>query len=275
MKLVETIEVVSGSADIHRIELLLGDLTKIPDKHRVDVLVVSAFSRDYQETEDSLIGGLARKGLSVSQLVDSPEVDLRENFSCWISRKIARPIPGLSFRRVLCFEPAARGEPPELVGDIFRALAPFAYAKPAVRSIALPILAAGDQGYSISAMLPPILDAATHWLAIGFPLSTIKLVVRSKDSLSEALPIFRKYMKRRMRVALAHQKRLMKLAPSSELLDCTNMMYLSATRERITMRRVILPSVLSDMILARSSIATKSTWAPLGSRRFSMLLRAA
>jgi hypothetical protein len=60
----------------------------------------------------------------------------------------------------------------------------------------MPIVAAGDQGYSISTMLPPMLEAAMHWLAIGFPLSIIKLVVRCSSTLSEARPIFAKYRKR-------------------------------------------------------------------------------
>jgi hypothetical protein len=192
MRLVDTIEVQSGSA-VHRIELLVGDLAAIPDEHRVDVLVVSAFPRDYSPTPTSLIGALHTKGLDVGQLARQPEADLRANFSCWISRQITPSVPGLAFQRILCFEPAVRGRPPDLVGDIFRALAPFVFAQPALRSMAMPVVAAGDQGFSISTMLPPLLDAAKNWLAIGFPMDTIKLVVRSEEALLEALPIFKKY----------------------------------------------------------------------------------
>jgi TIR domain len=192
MNLIETLEVTSSST-IGRIELLVGDLTDIPDDHRVDVLVISAFPGDYSPTQASLIGALTTKGLNVDRLSRNPEADLRRNFSCWISQEISPSISGLSFRRLLCFEPAVRGSPPELVGDIFRALAPFVYAEPAIRSMAMPILAAGDQGYSISTMLPPLLDAAKHWLTIGFPIHTIKLVVRSESALPEVLPILRKY----------------------------------------------------------------------------------
>jgi hypothetical protein len=35
------------------------------------------------------------------------------------------------------------------------------------------------------------MDAALHWLQIGFPIDTIKLVVRDEESLSEALPLFK------------------------------------------------------------------------------------
>jgi hypothetical protein len=203
MQLVDLIEIDSGTSEIRRIELLIGDLVEIPNEHGVDVLVVSAFPNDYLPTPTSLIGALAAKGLSVAKLARSPEADLRDNFSCWLSRKVAPPL-GCSFHRVLCFEPLARGSPPELVGDIFRALAPFVYGEPLIRSIAMPVVAAGDQGYSISTMLPPMLEAAVHWLAIGFPLSIIKLVVRSSSALSEARPIFEKY---REQVAAAARRR--------------------------------------------------------------------
>ena len=192
MRLIDLIE-VNSEAGPRRIELFLGDLTNIPEEHSVDVLVVSAFPHDYLPTQHSLIGGLFRRGLSVGHLADDPEADLRKNFSCWISREITPRISGLSFRRIVCFEPLVRGNPPELVSDIFRALAPFAYGEPGIRSLAMPIVAAGDQGHSISTMLPPLLTAATSWLAIGFPVHTIKLVVRDQGSLTEATPIFKKF----------------------------------------------------------------------------------
>jgi hypothetical protein len=192
MKIIDTIEVLSRSST-HRIELLLGDLTHIPVEHGVDVLIVSAFPNDYLPTQGSLIGALYRKGLSLLTLAQKPEADLRENFSCWLSKEILPPIAGLSFRYVLCFEPSIRGTPPEVVSDIFRALAPFTYGTPEIHSIAMPVLAAGDQGYSISQMLSSLLIAATYWLAIGFPVTTIKLVIRTEGALSEALSVFRQF----------------------------------------------------------------------------------
>jgi hypothetical protein len=192
VKLIDTITVTFGS-DIRRIELLLGDLTQIPEEQRVDAIIVSAFPYDYAPTTGSLIGALHRSGLSVQALARDPYADLRSNFSCWLSREIAPSIAGLSFRHLLCFELLARGTPPETVSDIFQALAPFAYAEPAIRSVAMPVVATGDQGYSISTMLPPLLTAAKNWLTIGFPLRTIKLVVRSEGALAEAIPIFKRY----------------------------------------------------------------------------------
>lgn len=104
--------------------LFKGDLTKLPEREAVDALVVSAFPDDYTPTSTSLIGALERVGVSVAELAQNKEVDLRDFSSCWLSHPINRK--HVYFRRILCFEPWYRGRAPEVVGDIFRSIAPFA-----------------------------------------------------------------------------------------------------------------------------------------------------
>ena len=67
----------------------------------------------------------------------------------------------------------ARGEPPAVVGDIFRALTPILGEKSDISSVAMPIVAAGDQGYPISTILVPLLEAAIQWMETGLPLDCI------------------------------------------------------------------------------------------------------
>jgi TIR domain len=81
-------------------------------------------------------------------------------------------------------------EPPELVGDIFRALAPIVQVRPQIRTVAMPIVGAGEQRYPIEAMLEPVHDAATHWLEAGLSLDRLAIVTHSEDSLVEAARIF-------------------------------------------------------------------------------------
>lgn len=190
MKLLDSIGVHGG--EDKRIELYQGDLTELSADEAFDLLVVSAFPDDYIPTHGSLIGALDRKGLSLASLARAKEIDLRATFSCWLSTEISHQKSGLRFRRILCFEPLVRGQPPEVVADIFRALAPILAERQDLKVVALPVVAAGDQGYSVSEMLTPLLDAALHWLENGLPLDRVKIVAHTADHAREAIAIFTK-----------------------------------------------------------------------------------
>ncbi len=191
MKLLDSIEVRGEQHKL--IELFQGDLTALSASEAFDLLVVSAFPNNYTPTRHSLIGALYRKGLSVKSLAEEKEIDLRANFSCWLSREFTPQDSGLRFRRILCFEPLVRGRPPELVGDIFRALTPILAERPDIKTVALPVVAAGSQGYSVSEMLTPLLEAALNWLEKGLPLDCIKIVTYSEDQAQEAQRVFSRH----------------------------------------------------------------------------------
>jgi hypothetical protein len=188
METLNSIEVRGGKDK--RIELCHGDLTSLVAEEEFDLLIVSAFPDDYTPTPSSLIGALNRKGLSVESLARDKEIDMRKNYSCWLSREFRSRDPGLRFRRILCFEPLVRGKPPELVGDIFRALTPIVAERPDIRTAAIPVVAAGDQGYPLAAMLGPLVEAAVNWMETGLPLDWIKIIIYSDSHLREALDLF-------------------------------------------------------------------------------------
>ena len=165
------------------IELFHGDLSMIPAEHAVDVLVVSAFPNNYAPTSRSLIGALSRNGVSVAEYSRNKAIDLRANFSCWMSSEIKKQ----NFRRILCFEPYTRGNPAEVVGDIFQSLMPFVFANPPIKSIAIPLVASGDQGISIDQIFEPLVNAAVNWLMLGMPVDTIKIVEFDKEKANELL----------------------------------------------------------------------------------------
>ena len=194
MAFLDVIE-VNSNGNIRRIELHQGDLTDLSSQDAVDLLILSAFPGDYVPTQPSLIGALDRKGISVYYLAQNKAVDLRQAFSCWLSEKIHTDAQGIQFDRILCFEPHVRGYAPDVVGDIFRALAPFLGGDPPIRTVAMPIVAAGDQGYSIATMLPQIIEAAVHWMGIGFPLETLKIFAYSDASARIAKQLFTKLKK--------------------------------------------------------------------------------
>jgi TIR domain-containing protein len=184
MKLLDSLTVFSAKGE-HYIELYHGDLTDMPPEHAVDIVVASAFPNDYSPTPRSLIGALDRKGISLAQLSRKKAADLRESFSCWMSQDVQSQDPGIQFKRILCFEPLIRGNPPQVVSDIFQSLMPFIYGVPPISAIAMPLVATGDQGFAIQRILEPLLEAAVNWLALGLPVKVIKIVERSEEKASE------------------------------------------------------------------------------------------
>lgn len=164
-----------------RVELYWGDLSYLGPKDAVDLLVVSAFPNDYIPTPTSLIGALHRNGISLHKLSFDKEQDLREDFSCWLSR----PVGVKSFKRILCIESGWRGTPPQLADDLFRAIVPVSLTV-STRTVAMPLIGAGDQGYSPAQMLESILSAAIGWLKRGAPIEVLKIVVYSQEAAHEA-----------------------------------------------------------------------------------------
>jgi hypothetical protein len=181
MELLDSLRV--GRNKERAIELCRGDLTALGPEDAVDVLVVSAFPNHYAPSPGTLIGALDRKGISVGRLARDKEADLRQTHCCWISREIQTRPPGIQFQRILCFEPRFAERAPERVGDIFRCLATCLSYDPPVTRVAMPLVACGMQGEAVAEMVPPLLDAAAHWMSTELPLQCLKVVAyRPKDA---------------------------------------------------------------------------------------------
>lgn len=187
MKLLDTIS-VKFQESVRHIELYHGDLTNIQASESVDLLIISAFPEDYTPTPDSLIGRLYQKGLSVSDLAQNKAADLRAAFSCWLSPEIEHP--NFGFKRILCFEPLLRGKPPEVIGEIFQSLMPFAHGTPPISKVAMPLVATGQIGESVSAILEPLIEASVKWLELGLPVEQLKIVEISEKKAKDASFLF-------------------------------------------------------------------------------------
>ncbi len=183
MQLLDHLVIHHGSEE-HSIELYHGDLTAISPEEQVDILVISAFPFNYAPSPGTLMGALHDKGVEVDRLAHHPALDLRETFSCWLSDEIADP--GLQFKRILCFEPLLRGQPTEVVGDIFQSLMPVVTTMQTQPiTVAMPVVATGNQNVPLVEMFEPLLDAAVHWLALGLPVQHLKIVHNSERSAYE------------------------------------------------------------------------------------------
>lgn len=188
MRLLDTLTVKCGS-EKKFIEIYQGDLTDLTPDEAVDVLVISAKPYDYWPTPSSLIGALSRKGVSVMQLAQEKYEDKRKTCSCWMSHQIVQSHPGIQFKRIVCFE-TVQAEPPEAVGDIFRFLVPFMGGEFPLTSIAMPLIACGDQKFPVTRMLPPLLHAATSWMGLPSSLKRLKIVAFSDSETLELKNVF-------------------------------------------------------------------------------------
>lgn len=178
MKVLDSITVSRGD-ESSVIELCCGDLTLMETGDEVDILVISAFPDDYTPSPTSLIGALSNKGVSVAYLAATKAVDLRPYCCCWLSADIKTPPSGINYRRILCFEPLVRGEPHQMVEDLFRGITPFLSDAQPSYSIAMPLLAGGDQAVPIVAIMGTLLRAALRWIRFGLPIRRLRIVERS------------------------------------------------------------------------------------------------
>lgn len=193
MKLIDEVW-VQGPEGVGTVQLLVGDLARLPEQHAVDVLAVSAFPNAYNPLEGTLIGALDEVGVSVAALAAAKEHDLRDTASCWLSAPVGKP--SFHARRIMCFEPRYRslGAAADVVGDVFRSLVPFVSAEPWVRSVAMPLLASGHQGEPGRPMMEALVGAALHWMAAGLPLKTLKIVLydgHDTDYVEQMAAVFR------------------------------------------------------------------------------------
>ena len=176
MQLLDYIQVKTGKgfADI---ELYYGDLSAIPREHEVDIVILSAYPDDYTPAEGTIIGSLYKKGLSVKQLSETKEMDLRKSLWCWFSKELsAAQKEQFNFHHILCFEPDKRKEEAvEYVADIFRCLNNFVFEDDH-NHVAMPTVAAGSHYASAVKITEAIIEASIFWLQRGLPLSTIKIV---------------------------------------------------------------------------------------------------
>ena len=125
----------------------------------------------------------------MQSLAYTKEVDLREAFSCWLSREFTPPIQASAFDASCALSRSVEASHQNLWGTS-SALTPILAEKPEIKTIALPVVAAGDQGYRVTEMLAPLLDAALHWLENGLPLDCVKIVAYTDDQAQDALRLF-------------------------------------------------------------------------------------
>jgi hypothetical protein len=188
------------------IELLEGNLAEIPSEHGIDALVVSAFPDSYTPNAGTLFEALNARGLDMRSVARHKQEDERRHLGCWLSAPLPDDIVGrFHFRRVMCFEPlypefvqnsGIGGGVEESVGFVFRCLNNFIIPGSdrernfGISSVAMPLLATGNQGVPVRMLLPRLLEAAKFWLEEGLPIQRLKIVAFKEADLPVARRIF-------------------------------------------------------------------------------------
>ena len=173
--------------ETRKIRLLHGDLAALTPEYRADLLVISAFPNDYSPSETSLIGALHRSGISVELLAHDKQIDLRKQYSCWLSK----PLSGkYNFRHLLCIESGWRGSILQIVDDLFMAISPYLLSDFADGIVAMPLIGSGDQDHDRAVMLRTILESAVGWLERGLPLKELNIVVYQKSHATSLKHLF-------------------------------------------------------------------------------------
>jgi hypothetical protein len=211
-----------GVGDVAAIQLLAGDLAAIPLEHAVDALVVSAFPNSYTPNQGTLFEGLYEGGLDMRQVALRKQEDERSHLGCWLSEPFPPEIVRtFHFTRIICFEPRHpefvrnsgidERNIEETVGFVFRCLNNFVIPDSndarrfEISSVAMPLLATGNQGVPVDVMFPRLLDAAIFWLEEGLPVKQMKIVAFAPADVEVAGRIFEE-VKSRSRHRMAERE---------------------------------------------------------------------
>lgn len=147
------------------VTVVSGDVLAIGEE--IDVLTVSAFAREYTPTPSSLFGVMYNVGIDISALAENPYIDLRDRCDVWLSAKIDTEC---GIGRIGCvelrpfIEKNALQNPLDAIRAYFSMLDVAAISGASMKTLAMPLLGAGDQGVSSSLTLIPIVNECLSFL---------------------------------------------------------------------------------------------------------------
>ena len=169
------------------ISVFAQDITLIQEK--IDVLAVSAFYRNYEPVPNTVIGALSSIGISVDDLSQSPEIDLREQCNIWLSRPVNSP--RLPVSRIGCIEMSSvslddRNDANELEKRIISSIQAYFHmlhiaslSGIKIETIALPILGAGNQNKDPGMVTIPIINECFRFLKSNATVKRIYIITRN------------------------------------------------------------------------------------------------
>lgn len=169
------------------ISVFVHDIAEIDEK--IDVMTVSAFYRDYIPFRSTIIGAIHTKGISVKDLSNSPEIDLREQCNIWLSRSVENS--ELPIKRIGCIE-SPRSHRRESGADFeaklinsiqayFHMLHIASLSGINVDTVALPILGGGNQRIDSNMVIIPMLNECFRFLKSNEQIKKIYIISKNPE----------------------------------------------------------------------------------------------
>ena len=155
----------------------------------LDIMTVSAFVRGYAPTPRTLLGALSDRNISVRQLAEEPEIDLRDLCNVWLSKEIRGG--DLPIRRIGCIEllgyavrysTEARDERriASSIRAYFSMLEIAALSGIPCETVGLPILGGGIQDVSMDLVATPMISECVRLLKDCEQIKRIRVITNNK-----------------------------------------------------------------------------------------------
>jgi hypothetical protein len=180
MSLINVISVPTTNG-IKTIEIHCDDITLF--SWSFDMLVLSAYHNKYKPAPGTVIEALEKNsGLKLSELAQSPLLDLRQGLHSWLSK----PIDNQNFKYILCVEGIStaiqkEGNSNSVISDLFGLISFIQFKDLDVQSLAMPLLGSGFQQNTIELVLPTLISKAIDALHKNPSLKTIYFVEKDAN----------------------------------------------------------------------------------------------
>lgn len=173
---VKNIVSIGTNSGYKNIEIHHDDLSQL--NWQVDVLVVSAFRGSYEPTPGTLIEALQDNcQINVMQLFKAKLFDFRDTLNAWVSERIENK----NFKYIICLEGMSdsfnsTGMIEPHLEDLLAVLSVLQHKGLNIKSIALPLLATGQQRIAIDELVPLLIKKSKELLETIHLVQTIYFV---------------------------------------------------------------------------------------------------
>lgn len=176
MELMNTFSVKTG-LDYKNVQIKLGDISESEDKN----ILISTFVDGYAPSKGSIVESFFKKGIDLKKLFENPEFDLKKSFNIWSSliendkRLIVIEISNV-------FDKSSESNLELAFENIYYFLLLLEAKFGSLKSISLPLLGTGNQGYDFKKVIPKLINLSKKSLENISSLESITFFTNDKDT---------------------------------------------------------------------------------------------